>query len=380
MRQCGSPTSSSSATSPAGSSPSATSSAHRDVEGWPDGRAPRPRRRRDAPRSGDGLRLGYTESTGHPLLRREIAGLYEAADPDDVLVFAGAEEAIFCARERAAGPGRPRDRHLAGLPEPVRGRAGRAARTSPSTSCARRMAGRSTSTRFVARSRPLTRLIVVNAPHNPTGMLPDRADVRWRWWRWRRGRRAPPRRRGLPLPRVRRAGPAAGRRGCRRARRLARRDVEVVRDGRAADRLARHARPRPARAGAPRSRTTRRSARRPRRRSSRSSACGPARSFLPGRARSSSATWRSSTASSTDGPGPLSWVRPRGGSIGFPRLRAGVDVDRFAADLVEAEGVLLLPGSRFGHPGNHFRIGFGRTDLPEAVAGLERYLARVARG
>jgi DNA-binding transcriptional MocR family regulator len=42
------------------------------------------------------LRLGYTESTGHPLLRREIANFYETVAPDDVLVFAGAEEAIFC--------------------------------------------------------------------------------------------------------------------------------------------------------------------------------------------------------------------------------------------------------------------------------------------
>src|SRR4051812_23956580 len=43
-----------------------------------------------------GLQLGYTESTGHPLLRREIAQLYDNIDADDVLVFAGAEEAIFC--------------------------------------------------------------------------------------------------------------------------------------------------------------------------------------------------------------------------------------------------------------------------------------------
>jgi aspartate/methionine/tyrosine aminotransferase len=47
-----------------------------------------------------------------------------------------------------------------------------------------------------------------------------------------------------------------------------------------------------------------------------------------------------------------------------------------AAELVEAEGVLLLPGSTFGHPGNHFRIGFGREDLPEALAGLERFASR----
>src|SRR6478735_3059406 len=40
----------------------------------------------------DGLTLGYTESTGHPLLRREIAGMYAGLDAEDVLVFAGAEE------------------------------------------------------------------------------------------------------------------------------------------------------------------------------------------------------------------------------------------------------------------------------------------------
>ena len=53
----------------------------------------------------DGLRLGYTESTGHPLLRAEIATLYETVTPDDVLVFAGAEEAIFCLANVLMGPG-----------------------------------------------------------------------------------------------------------------------------------------------------------------------------------------------------------------------------------------------------------------------------------
>jgi aspartate/methionine/tyrosine aminotransferase len=74
--------------------------------------------------------------------------------------------------------------------------------------------------------------------------------------------------------------------------------------------------------------------------------------------------------------GTFDWVRPRGGSIGFPSLRAGTPIDGFAAELVEAEGVLLLPGSTFGHPGNHFRIGFGRVDMPEALAGLERFASR----
>jgi aspartate/methionine/tyrosine aminotransferase len=68
------------------------------------------------------------------------------------------------------------------------------------------------------------------------------------------------------------------------------------------------------------------------------------------------------------------WVRPRGGSIGFPRLLDDESIDDFAARLVERQGVLLLPGSQFAHRGNHFRIGFGREDLPEALAALEAFL------
>src|SRR5918995_1064891 len=52
----------------------------------------------------DRLTLGYTESTGHPLLRREIAASYDGLEPDDVLVFAGAEEGIFCLVNVLLGP------------------------------------------------------------------------------------------------------------------------------------------------------------------------------------------------------------------------------------------------------------------------------------
>ena len=74
--------------------------------------------------------------------------------------------------------------------------------------------------------------------------------------------------------------------------------------------------------------------------------------------------------------GAFSWVRPRAGTVGFPRLRAGHDIDRFAADLAEAEGVMLLPGTAFDDGANHFRIGFARTDMPEALERLERFTAR----
>ena len=70
------------------------------------------------------------------------------------------------------------------------------------------------------------------------------------------------------------------------------------------------------------------------------------------------------------------WVRPRGGSIAFPELLGPTPIDRFAQDLLEAEGVLLAPGSIFGHGGNHFRLGFGRVDLPVALERLEAYAER----
>jgi aspartate/methionine/tyrosine aminotransferase len=71
--------------------------------------------------------------------------------------------------------------------------------------------------------------------------------------------------------------------------------------------------------------------------------------------------------------GRLDWTRPSAGSVGFPRL-IGDDVNPFAAALAEREGVLLLPGSRFGYPGAHFRIGFGRVDMPDALVHLDAAL------
>jgi aspartate/methionine/tyrosine aminotransferase len=73
--------------------------------------------------------------------------------------------------------------------------------------------------------------------------------------------------------------------------------------------------------------------------------------------------------------GVFEWVRPQAGSIGFPRLRADIPIEQFAAELVEQQGTLLLPGTVYEHPGNHFRIGFGRTNLPEALARLEQFTA-----
>ncbi|MEW6404423.1 MAG: aminotransferase class I/II-fold pyridoxal phosphate-dependent enzyme [Chloroflexota bacterium] len=70
----------------------------------------------------------------------------------------------------------------------------------------------------------------------------------------------------------------------------------------------------------------------------------------------------------------FSWVRPNAGSMGFPRLLKG-DIEEFCDTLVKKAGVLLLPGSMYDDHRNHFRLGLGRKNLPQAVARLEKFLA-----
>jgi len=71
----------------------------------------------------------------------------------------------------------------------------------------------------------------------------------------------------------------------------------------------------------------------------------------------------------------FSWVRPRAGSMAFPRYLAG-DVESFCDEVVREVGVLLLPGSVYDDAGNHFRLGMGRKNLPQAVNRLEEYLCK----
>jgi aspartate/methionine/tyrosine aminotransferase len=67
------------------------------------------------------------------------------------------------------------------------------------------------------------------------------------------------------------------------------------------------------------------------------------------------------------------WVRPTAGSMGFPRLLDG-SIDEFCDELVRNAGVLLLPGTQYDDSQNHFRIGLGRKNLPQAIERLEEFL------
>ena len=321
----------------------------------------------------DGLRLGYTESTGHPLLRAEIAALYEELEPDDVLVFAGAEEAIFCLLNVLLGPG---DHAIVTWPGyQSLYEVGRAAGAEVTLHELREADGWALDVeRLVAAIRPTTRARRRQRPAQPDG---DAADPRRvaaaRATRCRAAGHPPARRRGLPLPRARR-----GDRPCRRA------PSSTRAASRSASCRSRSRWPACGSAGwrratatcstaAPRSRTTRRSARRRRRRSWRSSACGPARASSPARGRSSATTWPSSTlfrrraTAFRRGSG-------RAAARSASRASAPASPPTLRRRARRGRGRPAPAGLAFGHPGNHFRIGFGREDLPAALERLDAFL------
>lgn len=325
------------------------------------------------------LRLGYTEATGHPRLRAEIAALYDRIEPDDVLVFSGAEEAIFCLLNVILGPG---DHAIVTWPGyQSLFEVGLAAGAAVSLHELHESDGWALDVdRIRAAIRPETRLIVVNAPHNPTGMLPSSADWRaltglcaetgvrlfsdevYRFLEFDPADRLPAGADVLPdgvsLGVMSKSFALAG----LRIGWLASRDHDLL-----------------ARCAAFKDYTT-------------ICASAPAEILaLIGLRVKSRVLARSHAIIAANlvaldrlfeaRPDVLTWVRPRAGSVGYPRLTlagrfAGWDADRFAAELVKAEGVLLLPGSRLGQPGNHVRLGFGRQDLPDALAGLERFVGR----
>jgi len=68
------------------------------------------------------------------------------------------------------------------------------------------------------------------------------------------------------------------------------------------------------------------------------------------------------------------WTPPVGGSIAFPHLADGSDAEKLAERLVAESGVLLLPGAFYEYDSSYFRIGFGRATMPEALGKLDEWL------
>jgi len=343
-----------------------------DIEGWrmqdllaladPDARA-----------RWEALTLGYTEPAGLPVLREAISEMYPGLSAGDVLTFAGAEEAVFVLMNVLLGP----DDHAVVTWPAYQSlhEVARAAGAQVTLLPLREEDGWQLDLDAVRRAlRPNTRLIVVNFPHNPTGALPDRAtfealcalaeergayllsDEVYRLLE-HDGREPLPTAaerfaRGVSLGVMSKAFGLAG----LRVGWIACRDAELLR-----------------RCAAYKDYTT-----------ICNSAPSEVLSLIALRAkdqvlaRSRALLARNFAlldAFFAEHAGTFRWVRPRAGSVAFPRLLGEAKVADFARALVEREGVLILPAEVYDFPGNHFRLGLGRENLPEALARLGRFCA-----
>ncbi|HOY66482.1 MAG TPA: aminotransferase class I/II-fold pyridoxal phosphate-dependent enzyme [Candidatus Ozemobacteraceae bacterium] len=316
------------------------------------------------------LWLGYTESTGHPDLKQEITRLYESIPSEGVLVHAGAEEAIFTFMQVALEPGDEIIVHTPcyqSLTEIARGIGARVVEWPGDPE-----AGWELSLDFLERAvTNRTRVVVINAPHNPTGFVPTAefqqrlsslserhgfivfSDEVYRGLEY-----------GCPrLPAFADLNPRAVSLGVMSKTY----GLPGLRIGWLATRNARLL----GEIAAFKDYTT---------------ICSSAPSeFLATIAlRHRDAIAARNIRIIRDNLDQLDgffaehrdrfdWRRPVAGPIAFPRLKRG-NVDAFCEALVEQAGVLLLPGTLYNKYYNTFRIGFGRANLPEALARLRNFL------
>lgn len=68
------------------------------------------------------------------------------------------------------------------------------------------------------------------------------------------------------------------------------------------------------------------------------------------------------------------WQRPHAGSVGFVRYQGPEGAAAFCDRVVSGCGVLLLPSAELEFGDAHFRVGFGRRAMPEALRRFDDYL------
>ena len=317
------------------------------------------------------LRLGYTESLGDPGLRQTIATLYEHTETDQILVHAGAEEAIFNFMNVTLNPGD----HLI-VHAPYYQSLGDVARGIGADITEWQGDPKRAWELDLEVLKPMlthrTKVVVVNFPHNPTGFLPSSefvhelsilsdkhgfvvfSDEVYRGLELDRSDRLPAltdlNDRAVSLGVMSKTYGLAG----LRIGWIATRNAELFR-----------------KLAAFKDYTT---------------ICNSAPSeFLATLAlRHAEAIVKRNLQIISGNLNLLDqffgshaelfdWYRPKAGSIAFPMLLRG-EVDKFCADLVEKVGVLLLPGTLYGPEFNSFRIGFGRRNLPESLNRFEEYI------
>jgi len=320
----------------------------------------------------DALDLGYTETYGLPALREAIASTYDGLAAEDILCFAGANEAIYLATHVLLNPGdhavvvTPNYQAAESVPLSICEVTGVALRPEDGWSLDLDALG--------SALRPTTRVVSVNFPNNPTGAVPD-ADT------WRqlvqlcdergihlfsdevyRGLELPPRR---PLPQAADLSATAlslnvmskayGLPGLRIGW-IACRDRALL------DRLERAKHYTSICNSAPSEILALIALR------SRDRILERNRRIIAGNLPAFDAFFSRFSEL-------FDWAAPQGGCVCFPRYLGADGVEAMCGELVEQEGVMLLPASIYRSelapvPADRFRIGVGRHAPQE---GLDRW-------
>lgn len=327
------------------------------------------------------LWLGYTETWGAPALRAEIARSYDTIAPQDVLCLAGAGEGLYAVARVLLAPG---DHVIVPTPNY------QSAETVPLSVCAvtgvplRRAHGgagaewRLDIDEVKAALRPETRLLSLNFPHNPTGMLMPRDDLEalialcrargihilsdevYRGVELNPADRMPQiadlYERGISLNVMSKAYGLPG----LRVGWIATRDAALLQrverykhylsicNAAASEHLALIA----LQAGA--------------------AILARNRALLLENVVLLEALF-------ADFPGLVEWQRPQGGCVAYPRYIGPGDGETFCRRLIEESGVLLLPASVYASelgetPAGHFRIGLGRDKVvKDGLAAMRRH-------
>ncbi|HSX18873.1 MAG TPA: aminotransferase class I/II-fold pyridoxal phosphate-dependent enzyme [Candidatus Saccharimonadales bacterium] len=72
----------------------------------------------------------------------------------------------------------------------------------------------------------------------------------------------------------------------------------------------------------------------------------------------------------------FTWNRPKAGSVCFPKYLGKQTTTKLCKGLVDKKGVMMLPSYVFGIDNKHVRIGFGRKNMPQVIKLLENYLRK----
>jgi aspartate/methionine/tyrosine aminotransferase len=69
----------------------------------------------------------------------------------------------------------------------------------------------------------------------------------------------------------------------------------------------------------------------------------------------------------------FNWLKPSAGTVAFVQTKFETNIEDFCSNLIKEKGVLLMPGTMFDYGHHYFRIGFGKKTLPEALTLFEDF-------